>query len=68
MKQPLIAERIAAQKQWMADRGTTLAGYIDFYCAKYGNTLEHARMVYEADLAELQKLEAYVVFPGVPRT
>ena len=55
---------VRAQRNWIADHGNTLGGYMAHYAALTDNpvyTPEQVRAIYEADLAYLHKLESEVL-------
>ena len=48
---------LAEQVQWIARCGGDLAGYIDSYHGKYKRTVEDATAIYQADIAELERIQ-----------
>lgn len=45
------------QRAWIAERGDSLAGYLAFYPTR---TPDNVKAIYEADVAELRRLEKLV--------
>jgi hypothetical protein len=49
-------DQVASQRQWIADHGGDLAGYLDHH-AKYRRTPEDVQAIYLADMAALAQYE-----------
>ncbi len=50
-------ERVDKQRKWIDQCGGDAAGYIENYHGKHGRSLENAKAIWDADYAELLKLE-----------
>ena len=50
-------ELLHQQKEWMAERGGDLAGYIAYYCERHNQSQRRAKSLYNADCCELSRIE-----------
>jgi hypothetical protein len=56
-KRQLWTRLVIEQQKWIEEHGGDLAGYLANYHEQHGRTLDNARAIYEADLAELLSRE-----------
>jgi len=52
-------KQLDAERGWMRERGTSLAGYLDFY-TPFGRTPDNIEAIFKADLGALRRAEAQV--------